>query len=356
MEPAPFTLESMIWNQNEKMVYQRPMKMVEPEKFPLVLGGGVGDVIMAIPFAEAMAELGPLEVYTPHPAVFNYFKTGSLPNAIGPMGGVAMPNYTWFLELNTVARFRLNDEFSSFNNKTAKALRRNQTELLRANPTLNSLVRYHPHLDAALARYARALGLDRRSFPFHSLGLPAQKMKKRERTNGDAGIITIHDGFESALAPFIQDRATKMWSLDHWRELVRLLKAELPQFKIVQLGGATSCPIEGVDVNLVNQTTITEAFGMISGSVIHIDGDSGLVHAATALSVPCVVLFGPTPDYFYGYPENANLRAGTCSDACYWMKPDWLNRCPLGFEAPKCMDDIGPEEAMEAVRELLSRT
>ena len=220
------------------------------------------------------------------------------------------------------------------------------------------MARNHPHEDAAVARYARDLKLDRRSFPYFSLGMnqPDSHTLPLRIKSQPQDYITIHDGYEAASAWLVGGRATKTWNWTSWNEFVRTFKAEYPDIRVIQLGTTTARPIDGVDECLVNQTTLAEAFELISKSLVHIDGDSGLTHAATALGVPCVVLFGPTPDYFFGYPQNANLRAKTCSDACFWLKPDWLARCPIGYTAPKCMDDISTAEVLCAVTRKLQNT
>lgn len=165
--------------------------------------------------------------------------------------------------------------------------------------------------------------------------------------------ITVHDGYDVSNWKDIEGRSTKQWDLNHWTKLIELIKQSYPDYLIVQLGSNTGRCIPGVHEQWLNKTKLVRAFDILKLSSLHIDGDSGLVHAATAMKVPCIVMFGPTPDYFYGYPQNLNLRASTCSDACFWLKDDWMKNCPIGHSTPKCMDDITAEMVFRAVSQVL---
>lgn len=325
-------------------------KMTNPGKMPVLVNGGVGDVIMNIPVVSELFLLGPIEIFTQHVSTFNHFK----PDWVQEAKKAPIPDYTWFLEINTICRFHWQNGFSKIL-PDWEWLWVKQQKLLDRDPFLRTVLQNHPLMDSSLARYARARCLDRVDFPFFSLDIPRTHIHKNDRAIPEK-YITIHDGYEIASAPQVRGRATKLWKWEYWNQLVRELKRDYPDYKILQLGTNTARPIDGVDECWINQTTLIQAFEILKHSALHIDGDSGLAHAATALQVPCVVMFGPTPDYFYGYKQNENIRASTCVDACYWIKKDWLSQCPIGYNAPKCMDDISVEEVMERVRKRLPRS
>ena len=88
---------------------------------------------------------------------------------------------------------------------------------------------------------------------------------------------------------------------------------------------------------------------VLQNSMLHVDIEGGLVHLATQLGTKCVVLFGPTPEFFYGYEENINIKVGDCHD-CYGVYLD-SNRCARGMEKPECMYNITPEIVMDRVEE-----
>ncbi|MEF8717447.1 MAG: hypothetical protein V5B44_06780 [Candidatus Accumulibacter necessarius] len=65
--------------------------------------------------------------------------------------------------------------------------------------------------------------------------------------------ITLHDGFDTS-AHVRPGQAVKCWPLEHWAELVSKLKALHPSLRIVQIGGASSRPIAGVDDCLIGRS------------------------------------------------------------------------------------------------------
>jgi len=113
----------------------------------------------------------------------------------------------------------------------------------------------------------------------------------------------------------------------------------------VQIGSRKSRHIPGVDVDLVDRTSLHEAAWILKHAQLHIDTDSGLAHLARALHTPAIVLFGPTDAGYYGHPRNTNIAAAGCSN-CWWSTPDWLSRCPRGLARPECMESITPDNVV----------
>jgi ADP-heptose:LPS heptosyltransferase len=110
---------------------------------------------------------------------------------------------------------------------------------------------------------------------------------------------------------------------------------------------------------MINKTTLPEAFDIISKSRLHIDTDSGLAHAATAMSVPVVAIFGPSPKDFYGHAQNTNLfSTKTCSGGCFHLgerwQVGWMDKCPIGYQTPRCMDDVDPAMVLSAIEQRLN--
>lgn len=96
-------------------------------------------------------------------------------------------------------------------------------------------------------------------------------------------------------------------------------------------------PLVGPDLDL----------GDLAAVLSHLDvlvtNDSGPMHLAAALGVPCVALFGPTN------PERT-APAGADHRVLYtdrWCSPCFRKRCPLLHH--KCLRDIGVEEVAEEV-------
>ena len=109
-----------------------------------------------------------------------------------------------------------------------------------------------------------------------------------------------------------------------------------------------SRPIPGVDINLIDNTTLHQAALLIKQSLLHVDGESGLVHLAKALHTKCVVIFGPTNVDYFGHQRNENICSEVCSN-CWWITHDWLDKCPRGLVEPECMRSVTPERVHSVV-------
>jgi hypothetical protein len=163
--------------------------------------------------------------------------------------------------------------------------------------------------------------------------------------------LTVHNGFDP---DFVITRAAATKCYPHFASVVSELKLRCPQLLLVQVGSATSTPIEGIDVNLIGQTTMPEIAAIIGSAEFHLDNESGLVHMAACLGTRSCVLFGPTDADYFAYPQNINIRPGCCG-GCWWTTESWMDQCPRGFAAAPCMESIAPEDVVQhLVRNLRS--
>jgi len=121
-----------------------------------------------------------------------------------------------------------------------------------------------------------------------------------------AGRLIIEPNIKQSGSP------NKQWPWHYWQQLADMLNAA--GIKPTQLGQATVKRLEGVD--LVVTPRFRDACAVISyaqGVVLH---ESGLHHAAAALNIKGVVLFGGfTPVELTGYPMHRNLGA-SLGEAC----------------------------------------
>lgn len=339
------SIEDLIYPQFKQLGLYQHSGSSNPTFIPIHLPGGIGDVIMSIDGIKELKKRYQVVIYTAHVEAFKYFYKDFIPVF------KSMPVYSWHLEYDTIARFKFQKDFDGFLLKDHQDLFRQQLRTFERNPQLEKLAYYESKKYFLISLYGRACGWNRRDFPMRSLGFDQSLAFEKSSREIVKQYITIHDGYDVSYTP--TGRNTKTWYLPHWKKLVQSIRELYPALEIIQLGSTTSRPIEGVTTNLINKTTLTQAFDILAGSKLHIDGDSGLVHAAARMQVPSVVLWGPTPQYFYGYPENKNLRANVCREACYGMNSDWYEKCPLGYLTPKCMDEISPERVLELVKKLL---
>ena len=146
--------------------------------------------------------------------------------------------------------------------------------------------------------------------------------------------------------------STKNWPIKNWTRFVEMFKSEFPGVPVVQLGTDKSRPIPGAFHKLLGKLSFQETLQELAHSAVHVDGESGLVHARRLFKRPSVVMFGPTPMEYYAYPENENIASSTCYP-CFWIQPQWQHGCILDKGAePSCMKDIAPEMVIAGVRKV----
>ena len=160
--------------------------------------------------------------------------------------------------------------------------------------------------------------------------------------------ITLNVGWGVSGMP-----SSKLWPLMRWETLVKFLKREYPNFKVIQLGDAEAPRLKSVDEWYLG-SPFDEVKRLLSYAQIHLDTEGGLVHLATHLGTKCVVLFGPTPVYYFGYHENDNILAGSCHDCCQIESAYWV--CCRRMTGPPCMEAISVELVMEHIRNNLNLT
>jgi heptosyltransferase-2/heptosyltransferase-3 len=98
----------------------------------------------------------------------------------------------------------------------------------------------------------------------------------------------------------------KWWPLERWAELLQRIQAARPQALLVLRGSQEEVPmleeiraVTGLDGVAVVGTTLRELYALCQGASSVVSVDTGPAHAAAALSVPLVVLYGAeSPRYW----------------------------------------------------------
>lgn len=213
-----------------------------------------------------------------------------------------------------------------------------------------------PTMNGAFAHHAVVLGHNRNSFMHSQLGLepgslllnlPCDDSIARDLAGRFGSWLTINNGFDANIVISSQ-QATKCYPLERWQRVAAGLRERCPGVKLVQIGGKTSVPIAGVDLDLVNATTLSQAAGLLRGALLHVDIEGGLVHVAASLGTRSVVLFGPTSLGYFGYADNVNLTSGFCGN-CWGVTERWMETCPRGYSTARCMDQLEPARVIDAV-------
>jgi spore maturation protein CgeB/glycosyltransferase involved in cell wall biosynthesis len=176
----------------------------------------------------------------------------------------------------------------------------------------------------------------------------------------DGKFITIARSFDSRVE---NTESTKLWPPGHYNELVCKIKKEFPDYKVIQLGPSLqkNISISGVDMNLVGETSFSEMIVLLGNAFLHVDSEGGMVHLRHFFGrgkKKSVVLFGPTPKEYFGWPENVNISAqNSCNSYCVYLlhANEWQDKCMRGFELGEhpCMAQITPDIVMQGVREVM---
>ena len=111
--------------------------------------------------------------------------------------------------------------------------------------------------------------------------------------------------------------------------------------RIVAAAGRSRLPVLGADLDPL------ELAALFSCARVVVSNDSGPMHLAAAVGVPVAAFFGPT-DPGRTAPSGSPSRI---LDRYVFCSPCFLKDCPFGHE---CMKEITPEDALQAVEELLN--
>jgi SAM-dependent methyltransferase len=224
------------------------------------------------------------------------------------------------------------------------------------------------NLNFAFSRDMTRLGLSAMKVSVETSGLPHRNpdeipfflSKQSLRVVGSLltkRYVTVHHGFDVLFLPArtrnTDYSSTKNLSMQQWRQIVSLIRKQ--GIDVIQLGVAEEEKIEGVTFYLNGQTSLEETGLLIKHSLCHIDTEGGLVHLANAVHTRCVVLFGPTPVEFFGYPQNINLEPSGCK-VCWFATQNWLIECPRHTSGPECMREHSAASAADAANRIIAQS
>ncbi|MGO8717698.1 MAG: glycosyltransferase family 9 protein [Acidobacteriaceae bacterium] len=211
---------------------------------------------------------------------------------------------------------------------------------------------YEPEA-ARLARLMRGLG----------------KIDLQDAANWDLGLtIDEHKRAAEALEP-VQGRPllacsvgtkvqAKDWGQGNWRSVLDTLAAELPQYGLVLVGAGEESGVSesaavswaGRSVNLCGKLLPRESAAVLARAKLFLGHDSGPMHLAAAVGVPCVAVFSARNKPRMWFPW------GNQHEVIYHRTDCWgcdLETCIE--EKKKCLTSILPAEVLGVVHRVLAR-
>jgi heptosyltransferase II len=155
------------------------------------------------------------------------------------------------------------------------------------------------------------------------------------------------------LSPGAAFGPAKRWAPERFAALGESLQHEFGT-RLVLLGGKEERPVADLvkehlqvpAVDLVGRTSLRQALGLLSQLRLLVTNDSGLMHAAAALSVPQVALFGSTDPVATG-PFSSQATVIRHPSPC---SPCFKRTCEIGYP---CLNAISVDEVLAAARDRL---
>ena len=146
----------------------------------------------------------------------------------------------------------------------------------------------------------------------------------------------------------------KCWPVERYGALAARLAGELnaviPVFGTAN-DAVTVAAIKGFApeqvIDLAGQTTLAEAMALIGRCDAFVTNDSGLMHVGAALKTPLVAIFGSTDQVATGPFSDRAIVVRKEMDC----QPCLRTHCKADF---RCMTEIGVDEVLAAVKELLA--
>lgn len=167
--------------------------------------------------------------------------------------------------------------------------------------------------------------------------------------NRDAAIRTMRlkgEGPLAILCPGAEFGPSKRWPPTHFATLARLFveagarvwllgspNDKLSADAVMAAAGGTAHAIR----DLTGKTDLGTAIDLLSAATVVVSNDSGLMHAAAAVGVPVVALFGSSSPA-YTPPLSSLASVAKIDIAC---SPCFKRECPLGHF--RCMRELSPE-------------
>ena len=224
-------------------------------------------------------------------------------------------------------------------------------DILRRAILVNSRLNLFTSPQPVALKYARAFDKSIKSVPRPEIYFPDPLLKK---------VDAIWESFGRAKSPslFLCPGArhfTKRWPVQYWKELGKKMSG---RNRVALLGGIEDVEAcreiqSGTDiVNFCGQLSLLESSAMLRHASLVVTNDSYLMHAANALGVRTVAIFGSSVKEFGFFPYEVEHRILEVNGlTCRPCSHIGLDACPKRHF--RCMMDTTPDKVGSAVASLM---
>jgi ADP-heptose:LPS heptosyltransferase len=151
----------------------------------------------------------------------------------------------------------------------------------------------------------------------------------------------------------------KDWGQENWRELLRRVAASYRGYGFAIVGAQEDSSagdfvlreLTGPKLNLCGRLTPRETAAVLEYGSIFLGPDSGPMHLAACVGVPCVIAFSARGLPGVWFPAGQNHKVVYHRVSCFGCN---LDTCTI--EARRCLSSITVDEMAAAVHDVLSRT
>jgi heptosyltransferase-2 len=221
---------------------------------------------------------------------------------------------------------------------------------------LNDIRRLEPDQHPLMVQRFAALGLAADQPLPESLPRPALDIDAHSARESAKRLQLSLEKPLLALCPGAEFGGAKCWPAGHYAQLADAYAEQ--GWNVVIFGSANDTPVaqsllalshrcEDI-IDLSGKTSLAEAVDLLSLASAVVSNDSGLMHIASALNVPTVVIYGPTSP---GFTPPLSSRAATVVSEID-CAPCFQRECPLGHHG--CMSEMPVQRVAGALGELLA--
>ncbi len=148
----------------------------------------------------------------------------------------------------------------------------------------------------------------------------------------------------------------KDWGADNWQELLTQLHAQFPGYGLALVGAQEDAEVSehaarnwaGAKVNLCGTLSPRETAALLEHAAVFLGPDSGPMHLAACVGVPCVIAFSARGLPGVWYPAGRQHQVIYHQTSCYGCN---LETCTV--EARRCLTSITVAEMAAAVGRVL---